>query len=191
MKKKNSPRTSSRTSSGSGRPKLDRMTASDKTFLRQTIPHKSPHQMKVSGGGKDPGKWSGKEVHALLLAQTSRKVTLASCIQFIREIGLTPVPYHKGAYKDNAHTNWRDWLTKEFIQWQDKHATKAHKRREAKALRMAVKRSTLKRRGAPTLTQREWIPIKNKYLLGDPMLESAELISIHLANIAARYNKKS
>lgn len=167
------------------------MTAEDIAFLKTTLPKKSPHQMKIPDGGKDSGKWTGKEVRTLLLAETGRKVTLAESVQFLREIGLTPVPYHKGEHKDHAHANWRDWLSQDFSHWRKTHPTKACKRRETTALSHARKRSASRPRGAPTLAEREWTPVKNKYQLNDPLLESPNIIAAHLAGIAAKHNNKS
>jgi transposase len=176
---------------GSGRTKLPGMTSADKNFLGNTLPNKSPHQMKIPGGSKDTGKWTGKEVRDLLLANTSQMVTLAECVSFIRELGLTPVPYHSGAHKDAAHANWRDWLSDDFISWQNEHCPKTLKHRESNAMRMARKRDSLKKRGAPALAERVWSPIKRKYLLNDPILEGPDTVAEHFANIAAKHSNKS
>lgn len=177
--------------SGSGRRKLPSMTDADKKFLGGTLPNKSPHQMKIPGGSKDTGKWTGKEVHALLLANTGQVVTIAECISFLRELDLTPVPHHKGLYKDSTHANWRNWISDDFTCWLNEHCPKTLKRRESHATRMARKRSSQKTLGAPTLEKRIWTPIKKKYLLNDPMLEDPDTVAEHFAKIATKHSKKS
>lgn len=66
--------------SGSGRHKLPNMTPEDQSLLRKPPAHKSPHRMKLPSGGKDLGKWTGKDVRAPLLEKTGRKIALATCV---------------------------------------------------------------------------------------------------------------
>lgn len=145
--------------------------------------------MKISGGSKDAGKWTSKEVRALLLAKTGQMVTLAECVKFLRELGLPLVPDPNSLHSDSAHVNWKSWISDDFTSWRNEHCPKTLKRRESQAARTASKRSSEKTIGSPTLSKRIGAPIIKKYQLNDPMLKEPHTMAEHFAKIASKYSQ--
>lgn len=178
--------------SGLGRPKVPTMTDADKKPLRDILLNKSPHQMKFPDGSKDIGKWTNKEVRALLLANTGKKINLGDCNKFLKELNLTPVVHRRdGSYEDSVRANWKNWISDDFTYWKKEHCPKTLKRRETNATRAAKIRSRKKRSGPPFLEERISLALIKKYLLNDPMLKTPDTLAEHFSKIATKHSKKA
>ena len=168
-----------------GRSKLPVLTEDDIQYLEKILPNKSAHQMTFTEGSKNVGMWTPHEVHDLILNETGKKVSLGSCLDSIRKLGLVPILNHPYSTSGGVYSHWQDWITEDFLHWKDNHPSLSTlEQREELAVKQARERGLKSRKGATTLAQRKFLPIKHKYVLSNHLLTSTDELAAHLDTLA-------